>query len=80
MLFQHTFSKVILSVTVEDNDETILQTDKNCHFPHTCFQTRPLGPGGGGTQHTKGVGMLVGNWIKPLKETDVGEDQTFFDP
>ena len=45
MLFQHTFSEVIESVTVEDNDETILQT-KIVIF-HTRFQTRPLGPGGG---------------------------------
>ena len=45
MLFQHTFSKVILSVTVEDNDETILQTDKDEAF-------KP----GGGTPHMKGVG------------------------
>ena len=58
MLFQHIFSKVIESVTVEDNDETILQT-KNVIF-HTRFQTRPLGPGA--TPFMKGVGMLVGNF------------------
>ena len=30
--------------------------------------------------HMKGAGMLVGNLIKPLKETDLGVAQTFFDP
>ena len=45
MLFQHTFSKVIESVTVEDNDETILQTDKKCHFPHP-FSDQTFRPGG----------------------------------
>ena len=37
--------------------------------------------GGGGAPQMKGVGMLVGNfWIKPLKETDLGVAQAFFDP
>ena len=80
MLFQRTFSKVIWSVTVEDNDETILQTDKKCHFPHP-FSDQTCRPGGGGTLHMKGVGMRRRKfWIKPLKETDLGEAQTFFDP
>ena len=36
---------------------------------------------GGGNPHMKGVGMLVGNFtFKPLKETDLGVAQTFFDP
>ena len=52
---------------------------KNVIF-HTRFQTRPVGPGGG-TPHMKGVGMPRRKfWIKPLKETDLGEAQTFFDP
>ena len=29
----------------------------------------------------KGLGMLVGNFeLNPLKETDLGVDQAFFDP
>ena len=34
----------------------------------------------GGTPHMKGVGMLVGNLFKPLKETDLGVVQAFFSP
>ena len=51
MLFQRTFSKVIWSVTVEDNDETILQTDKDEAFK----------PGGGNSAYERG-GVLVGNF------------------
>ena len=69
MLFQHIFSKVILSVTVEDNDETILQTDKDQAF-------KP----GGELRIWEGWGARRKFWIKPLKETDLGEAQTFFDP
>ena len=37
--------------------------------------------GGGGTLHMRGVGMLVGNFeLKPLKETNLGVAQAFFDP
>ena len=37
--------------------------------------------GGGGTSHMKRVGMLVGNFeLNPLKETDLGVAQPFFDP
>ena len=28
----------------------------------------------------KGAGMLVGNWIKPLKETNLGMAQLFLAP
>ena len=69
MLFQHTFSKVILSVTVEDNDETILQTEKDQTF-------RP----GGDSAYERGGDASRKFWIKPLKETDLGEAQTVFDP
>ena len=34
-------------------------------------------PGG---SHMKGAGMLVGNFEKPLKETNLGVGQPFFDP
>ena len=35
----------------------------------------------GGTPLMKGVGMLVEKfWIKPLKKTDLGVAQAFFDP
>ena len=35
----------------------------------------------GGTPHMKGVGMLVANFeLNPLKETDLGVAQAFFDP
>ena len=62
MLFQRTFSKVIESVTVEDNDETILQTDKKCHFPHP-FSDQTCRPGGGGgLRILKGWGCGVGNF------------------
>ena len=38
-------------------------------------------PGGGETQHMKGVGMLVGNFeLNPLKKTDVGVAQVLFLP
>ena len=33
----------------------------------------------GGTLHIKGVGMHWKFWIKPLKETDLGVAQAFFD-
>ena len=37
--------------------------------------------GGGGTSHMKRVGMLVGNFeLNPLKETDLGVAQAFFEP
>ena len=37
--------------------------------------------GEGGNSHVKGAGMLVGNFeIKPLKETNLGVAQAFFDP
>ena len=37
---------------------------------------------GGRTPYMKGVGMLARRkfWIKPLKETDLGVAQAFFDP
>ena len=41
------------------------------------------GRGGGGNSdpHMKGVGVLVGNFeLNPLKETDLGVAQAFFDP
>ena len=53
MLFQRTFSKVIESVTVEDNDETILQTDKKCHFPYP-FSDQTCRPGGGDSAYERG--------------------------
>ena len=34
-------------------------------------------PGG---SHIKGAGMLVRNFEKPLKETNLGVGQPFFDP
>ena len=38
-------------------------------------------PEGGGTPHIKGVGMLIRNFeLNPLKETDLGMAQAFFDP
>ena len=39
------------------------------------------GERGGGTSHMKRVGMLVGNFeLNPLKETDLGVAQAFFEP
>ena len=66
------------SVTVEDNDETILQTDKKCHFPHP-FSDQTFRPGGD-SAYERGGDARRKFWIKPLKETDLGEAQTFFDP
>ena len=35
----------------------------------------------GGDSHMKGAGMLVGNFeLNPLKETNLGVAQPFFDP
>ena len=51
---------------------------KNVIF-HTRFQTRPLGPGGD-SAYERGGDARRKFWIKPLKETDLGEAQTFFDP
>ena len=34
----------------------------------------------GGDSHMKGVGMLVGNFEKPLKETNLGVGQPFLTP
>ena len=36
--------------------------------------------GGGAGSHIKGAGMLVGNFEKPLKETNLGVGPPFFDP
>ena len=42
---------------------------------------RPCVARGRGTPHMKGVGMLVGNFeLHPLKETDPGVAQAFFNP
>ena len=35
---------------------------------------------GGGGSHIKGAGMLVGNFEKPLKETNLGVGQPFLTP
>ena len=49
------------------------------------MRTAKIGPDlrlirrGGGTQHIRGVGMLVGK-IKPLKEINLGVAEAFFDP
>ena len=41
-------------------------------------KTRPLGPGGN-SAYERGGGARREFWINPLKETDLGEAQTFFD-
>ena len=44
-----------------------------CHL--AVFETR------GGTLHMEGVGMLVGNFeLNPLKKTNLGVAQAFFEP
>ena len=41
---------------------------------------RGINGGGGGHHIWKGWGCLSEIWIKPLKETDLGVAQAFFDP
>ena len=51
------------------------------HFPYQLQVYLPMlapPPPGGRTSHMKGVGRKF--WIKPLKETDLGVAQAFFDP
>ena len=42
----------------------------------------PLGPGGGGrdSAYERGGDACRNFWIRPLKETDLGLAQAFFDP
>ena len=45
------------------------------------LKTWPTDAGGGETPQMEGVGKLVGNFeLHPLKETDLGVAQAFFDP
>ena len=57
------------------------RTLKIMHFAPNLPSKGESGGGGGGTSHMKRVGMLVGNFeLNPLKETDLGVAQAFFDP
>ena len=40
----------------------------------------PISPGGEDSAYERGGDARRKFWIKPLKETDLGEAQTFFDP